>query len=325
MLEQLLQRKSSRRVLLPESEDVRILQAANEIKKRGIAVPVLVGDVEVVAEKLWQQSLPADAFEIISPQSHPDFKQIASVYEGSRKRVTPEQAQQIASRPLYFAAAMLRVGEADALIAGAVNATAEVITAGLRGVGLAPGIKTASSFFLMLWPEAGEHRPDTLIYADCALNVDPNPAQLADITIASAASAARLLADNPRIAMLSFSTKGSAKHPHVDKVTQALEIVKQRNPELIIDGELQADSALVAAVAEKKFKSGSDVAGKANVLIFPDLDAGNIAYKITQYLAGARAIGPILQGFAKPVSDLSRGASVDDIVTTTAVTLALAE
>jgi phosphate acetyltransferase len=211
------------------------------------------------------------------------------------------------------------------MVAGALNATATVIQVAAVTVGYAPGIQTASSFFLMILPEAAGRPPVPLIYADCAVNIQPSAAQLADIALTTEATAARLLDESPRVALLSFSTCGSGAHADAEKVRRALELARQRRPDACLDGEFQADTALSPAVAAKKLKRSSPVAGNANVLIFPDLDAGNIAYKLTQYLAGARAYGPVLQGFARPVSDLSRGASVDDIVATAAICLALEE
>jgi phosphate acetyltransferase len=212
---------------------------------------------------------------------------------------------------------MVALGEADAMIAGAANPTARVIEAGLMTIGLRYGIDIPSSFFLMQWPDRA------MLFADCAVNAQPDSNELASIALASAESARRIFPDEPRVALLSFSTKGSASHPDVVKVQKAVERAREMAPAMMIDGEMQGDAALSSKVAIRKLRDLGDVAGRANVLVFPDLDAGNIAYKLTQYLAGAQAIGPILQGFAHPLSDLSRGATVDDIVATSVLLLAM--
>ncbi|MGE0613329.1 MAG: phosphate acyltransferase, partial [Hyphomicrobiales bacterium] len=223
-------------------------------------------------------------------------------------------AERLVQKPLYFGAMMVREGRADAMVAGDSIPTRRVIEAAMMTVGLADGVRTPSSFFLMIVPNFLGQGPKPFLFADCGFNVDPTAEELADIALVSAASAGPLLPEPPRVAMLSFSTRGSASHPRVEKVTRALALARERAPDLLIDGEFQVDAALTPAVAATKVREPSRVAGRANILIFPDLDSGNIGYKLTQYMAGARAIGPILQGFRKPVCDLSRGAMVEDII-----------
>lgn len=318
-------RGKKRIVALPEGDDERILGAARRLADEQIGQPCLVGDRERIERHAAALGLSLEGILVVDIQTSDARQAYAAAYRQGRPRVNPRVAARLMKKPLFYASMMTRCGDADAMVAGVTCATGRVIEAGLMGVGLAEGIKTPSSFFLMVVPDFQGQKEKGLIFADCAVNVDPSPAQLADIAIASAENAKRLLNQTPRVALLSFSTKGSSRHAHADKVIKALHLIKSRAPDLAVDGELQADAALIAAVAQRKLKLGSDVAGNANVLVFPDLDAGNIGYKLTQYLGNARAIGPILQGFAKPLSDLSRGASVDDIVDTIVIALAQAE
>jgi len=314
-------RKKHTKIVLAEGEDERTIKATLIAFNDGLAIPVILGNADRIKALAETLNLSLGDIEIIDPEKSPLDKYIPLYIEArSGKRVTEGMAEKLLRRPLYFAAMMVQAGDADGMVAGCLSLTATVVKASELIIGLKEGISAPSSFFIMSVPNCPYGEDGNFIYADAGVNPDPTPQELAEIAALSAGTAHDLLGWEPRVAMLSFSTKGSAAHKRIDKVIEATKIAKEMAPDILIDGEFQLDAAIVPEVAKRKVKDSSSVAGKANVLIFPDLDAGNISYKLTQYLAKADAYGPLLQGFAKPVNDLSRGANVDDIVGVIAVT-----
>ena len=309
-------------VILPEGGDERIIEAARRLKDEDIANPIVLGKPEKIAAAVEKAGVGLDGITVINSRTSERIDEYTAKYIEGRDDITAAVARRMVAKPLFYGGMMVKCGDGDVMVAGAASATATVIQSGTLTVGLAEGIETVSSFFLMIIPKFLNEKDKPFIFADCAVNIDPTAQELADIALASAASGRRILGQEPYVAMLSLSTRGSASSASVDKVKEAVEIARRRSPKVAVDGEFQADSAIVPRVAAKKIKDGSDVAGKANVLIFPDLDSGNIAHKLTQYMAGAQAIGPFLQGFARPITDLSRGASVEDIVSSSILTLA---
>lgn len=321
-------KKNLQTIVLPESYDERMYFAARQIVDQGLAKVVLLGNADEVAKTATAKGVSLAGVEVIDPATSPRLDAYVDAFVELRKSkgMTPEEARKILTAPdnLYFAGMMVRLGDAGGEVAGATGTTGNVLKAAFQTVGTAPGIKTVSSYFFMVTktPSFGEN--GIILFADCAVNPNPDSQALAEIAVATARNCKAFLDVDARVAMLSFSTKGSAAHADIDKVTKAVEIARQIDPTIQIDGELQADAALLPKVGEKK-APGSAVAGKANVLIFPDLDAGNIGYKLVERVARAEAVGPIIQGLAKPVNDLSRGCSVDDIVNVAAITAVQAQ
>ena len=310
-------------IVLPEGEESRNVQAAVKIVSQGIATLTLLGDPAKVKEVAAGASL--EGLEIIDPRTSDKCEEYAATLYELRKAkgMTPEQAAELVKDPMYYGVMMVKMGDADGLVSGAIHSTGDMLRPALQIIKSKPGIKTVSSCFLMECPNKAYGDDGVMVFADCAVNIDPDAEQLASIALGAADSARALAGIEPRVAMLSFSTKGSAKHDLVTKVQEATRIARELDPSLMLDGELQLDAAIVESVGQLK-APGSPVAGKANVLVFPGLEAGNIGYKLVQRLAGAEAYGPILQGIAKPCNDLSRGCSVDDIVATVAITAAQA-
>ena len=315
-------KNNPQRIVLPEGDEPRTLEAANIILEQGLAKLTLIGDPDTIrkmaAEKGYQH---IDKAIIFDPQRDPKMAEYANLLFELRKAkgMTEEEAKKKAQDPLYLGCLMIKAGDADGELAGARGTTADTIRPAFQILKTKPGCKIVSGAFLMFTPAHHLGEDGFLLFADCAVNPNPNAEELAQIAVSTAETARTIACIEPRVAMLSFSTKGSAKHENVDKVTAALAIAKELAPDLEIDGELQADAALIPSVGEKK-APGSKVAGHANVLVFPDLQAGNIGYKLVERFSGADAVGPILQGIAAPVNDLSRGCKVQDIVQMVVIT-----
>ena len=311
-------------IVLPEGEEVRNVQAACKIAKAGIARLTLLGDPEKTREVAAGADL--SGIEIVNPATSEKAQAYAdALYEIRKaKGMTPEQAAELVKNPMYYGIMMVKLGDADGLVSGAIHSTGDMLRPALQIIKAKPGMKTVSSCFLMECPDKSFGQDGVMIFADCAVIPCPTAEELANIALGAADSARALAGMEPKVAMLSFSTKGSAKHDLVTKVQEATKIAHELAPDLELDGELQLDAALVESVGQLK-SPGSPVAGHANTLVFPDLQAGNIGYKLVQRLAGAEAYGPVLQGIAKPCNDLSRGCSADDIVATVAITAVQAQ
>ena len=322
-IEQIKQRakKDIKTIILPEAEDKRVLEAASKVAKEGFANIILLGDKEQIEKDSSKYNLDLSKIEIIDVNSSDKKQDYANkLYELRKaKGLTLDEAEKLIEEPIYFGMMMLKNNEADGLVSGAVHSTANTLRPALQILKTAPNTKLVSAFFIMCVPncEYGEH--GNFVYGDCGLNQNPTADELSEIAISSAKSFEDLVQSEPKVAMLSYSTYGSAKSELTEKVIEATKLVKEKSPNLLVDGELQVDAAIIPEISKSK-APGSPIKGNANVLIFPDLDAGNIGYKLTQRLAKAEAYGPLCQGIAKPVNDLSRGCSAEDIVGVVAIT-----
>jgi len=319
-------RADRKTIVLAEGTEPRVIEATSKILKEGLANIILLGDEKEIQKIAQEKNVNIQGAQIINPLTSDKFDEYAEYFYELRKNkgMTPEKARETMKSELYFGTMMVKMGHADGMVAGSINTTGDLLRPALQIIKTAPGISVVSSTFVMILPNKNYGDDGVLFFADCAVNPNPNAEELASIAISTAKTAKALAGIEPRVAMLSFSTKGSAKHELVDKVQEATKIAKEMAPDIEIDGELQADAALVAKVGNLK-APGSTVAGRANVLVFPDLQAGNIGYKLVQRLGGAEAIGPVSQGFAKPINDLSRGCSPEDIVNVTAITAVQAQ
>lgn len=315
-----------KKIVLPEGSEARTVVAAQKIADEGLAMPILIGNKEEILKAGKEQGVELKGVEIIDPEVSPKLNEYIEAFYELRKNkgMTMEKAEKIVKDPLYFATMMVKLDDADGMVSGAVHTTGDLLRPGLQIIKTAPGVSVVSSFFIMLVPGSSYGEQGMLLFSDCAVNPNPTAEQLASIAIATAETAKNLCKMDPKVAMLSFSTMGSADHELVDKVRVATERAKELRPDLDIDGELQLDAAIVPKVASQKAPN-SNVAGKANVLVFPDLQAGNIGYKLVLRFANAEAIGPVCQGFAKPINDLSRGCSTEDIVNVVALTAVQAQ
>lgn len=318
LLDQIMERAKAnpQRIVLPEGTEIRTLKAADVILKEKAAKLILIGDEKEIAKLADENNLTSiHEATIVNPETDPKMETYANLLYELRKSkgLTPEQAQKLAKDPLYLGCLMIKNGDADGELAGAQNTTGNVLRPAFQIIKTKPGISVVSGALLMFTPAKQYGQDGLLVFADCAVNPNPTAKELAEIAVSTAETAQVIAGFEPKVAMLSFSTKGSAKHELVDKVVEATKLAKEMRPELLIEGELQADAALVPSVGQSK-APGSAIAGHANVLVFPDLQAGNIGYKMVERFSGAQAVGPILQGIAAPINDLSRGCSVDDVV-----------
>lgn len=321
-------KKEMKTILLPEAEDIRVLEATEMVLKEGYANIVLLGNEEEIIEKVEKHQIQIQGATIVDPRTSEKTQKYAEwLYElRKNKGMTIEQAKQLVLNPVYFGMLMVKDEEAqaDGLVSGAIHSTADTLRPALQILKTAPDTKLVSAFFVMVVPDCERGSNGTFIFGDCGLNENPNPEQLSEIAIASSKSFSQLVGEEPKVAMLSYSTYGSAKSELTEKVIEATKIVKTKQPDLICDGELQLDAAIIPEIAKSKAPN-SPLEGKANILVFPDLDAGNIGYKLVQRLAKAEAYGPLCQGIAKPVNDLSRGCSSRDIAGVVAITAVQAQ